>query len=117
MVFVPSTTIIAFIHELIATSRNPTLREFAEELHQRFYPDQDITYMDYFFELSAQENEGRFIVHHSKLIEYGVATSNRSSAMKDRLEVLELIEDEDWVLQDILQKSDQAAALLSSVFF
>jgi len=42
-------------------------------------------------------------VHHEKLIEYGVMTSGRSSAVKVKLDALGLVENEDYHLQDILQ--------------
>jgi len=38
-----------------------------------------------------------------KLIEYGIVTSNRSSTIKEKLNALELVENEDYHLQDILQ--------------
>lgn len=93
-----------FINELIATNSEPSIREFTAEVQQRFYPTQDISFMDYFFELAKQENEGKFIVPHAKLIEYGIATSTRSSAINDRLKSLGLIETEDFTLQDVLQR-------------
>jgi hypothetical protein len=105
MVFIATATIINFINEMIATSAKPTIREFAAEVHKRFYPEQDIAFMDYFFELASQENEGKFVVPHQKLIEYGVAASTRSSAIKTRLENLGLEEGPEYVLQDILQNS------------
>ncbi len=107
MVFVPTATIIDYINELIATSANANLRDFAMELHNRFYQNIDISFMDEFLEMSSQENENRFIVHHDQLKKYGIATSERSSAIKDRLESLGLTENEDWVLQDILQNSSK----------
>ena len=58
--------------------------------------------MEYFLELT--ENEGEFIVHHEKLIEYGVMSSKRSSAVKEKLDALELVEDIDYSeLRDIPQ--------------
>jgi hypothetical protein len=57
--------------------------------------------MEYFLELT--ENEGEFIVHHEKLVEYGIMSSIRSSAVKVKLDSLGLVEDEEYRLQDILQ--------------
>jgi len=105
MVFIATATITNFINEMIATSAKPTILEFAAEVHKRFYPEQDITFMNYFFELSSQDNEGKFVVPHQKLIEYGIATSGRSSAIKERLESLGLEEGPEYVLQDVLQNS------------
>ena len=55
--------------------------------------------MEYFLELT--QHEGKFIVHHEKLIEYGVVTSTKSSNIK--LDALGLVENEEYHLQDILQ--------------
>jgi len=109
MVFIATATIMNFINGLIATSAKPTIREFAAEVHKRFYPEQDIAFMDYFFELASQENEGKFVVPHQKLIEYGIATSGRSSAIKDRLESLGLEEGFEYLLQDVLQQLPSGA--------
>jgi hypothetical protein len=56
----------------------------------------------YFLELTTQERE--FVVHHEKLIEYGIVTSGRSSTIKEKLNALELVEAEDYLLQDVLQQ-------------
>jgi len=109
MVFIATATIINFINEMIATSAKPTILEFATEVHKRFYPEQDIAFMNYFFELASQENEGKFVVPHQKLIEYGIATSGRSSAIKERLESLGLEEGLEYLLQDILQQLPSGA--------
>ena len=93
-----------FINELIATNSEPSIREFTAEVQQRFYPTQDISFMDYFFELAKQENEGKFVVPHEKLIEYGIATSTRSNNLRGRLESLGLSESEDYLLLDVQQQ-------------
>jgi len=105
MVFIATATITNFINEMIATSAKPTILEFATEVHKRFYPEQDVTFMNYFFELASQENEGKFVVPHQKLIEYGVATSTRSSNLQDRLETLGLEEGPEYLLLDIQQRN------------
>jgi hypothetical protein len=60
--------------------------------------------MEYFLELT--EKEGEFIVHHEKLIEYGIMSSKRSWAVKQKLDALGLVEDEEYShhLQDVLQQ-------------
>ena len=52
--------------------------------------------LKYFLELTTRE--GEFVVHHEKLIEYGVMTSGRSSAVKTKLDALELVENIDYSL-------------------
>jgi hypothetical protein len=79
------TLITNYINELIATLSKISILEFAAEIQKRCYPDLDITFMDYFFELASQENDGKFIVPHSKLIEFGIATSGHGSHIRDRI--------------------------------
>jgi len=105
MVFIATATITNLINEMIATSAKPTILEFATEVHKRFYPEQDIAFMNYFFELASQENEGKFVVPHQKLIEYGVATSTRSGDIKTRLESLGLEEGPDYTLRHVSQRN------------
>jgi hypothetical protein len=91
-----------FIQQLIQQETKMSLEEFFNGIHERFYPDQDISFMNYFLELT--EHEGEFIVHHEKLVEYGVVTSKRSSTIKEKLDALRLVEDEEYLLQDVLQQ-------------
>ena len=65
-------------------------------VHQKFYSNYDISFMEYFLELTT--HEGEFVVHHEKLVEYGIMTSNRSSNMKQKLDALELVENIDYSL-------------------
>ena len=58
--------------------------------------------LKYFLELTTRE--GEFVVHHEKLIEYGVMTSIKSNHVKVKLDALELVENEDYSeLPDIRQ--------------
>lgn len=47
------------------------------------------------------------MVHHKKLIEYRIATSNRSSNIQQKIDALRLVEDEDYQLLDIQQPVPQ----------
>ena len=58
--------------------------------------------MNYFLELTNHENE--FVVHHDKLREYGIMTSQKSGHVKEKLEQLMLIEDEDYLPTDVRQQ-------------
>ena len=94
-----------FANNLGETMAKITMEYFFREIHSQFYPDQDITFMEYFLELTEHENE--FIVHHDKLREYGIMTSTQSNAVKSKLDQLELIEGEDFEVQDILELRKQ----------
>ena len=91
-----------FVQTLSHNAVKITMTEFFKEIHSQFYSHVDISFMDYFLELAEHENE--FVVHHSKLVEYGIVTSTRSNDIKDRLHVLSLIEGEDYTLRDIPQR-------------
>ena len=90
-----------YIQNLIETGNKLSLEDFFKNVHQKFYSDYDISFMKYFLELTTQE--GEFVVHHEKLIEYGIMMSGRSSAVKVKLDALGLVENEDYHLQDVLQ--------------
>jgi hypothetical protein len=92
-----------FIKSLVDSKTKITLKDFFKTIHDKFYPKQDISFMEYFLELT--EHEGEFYVHHEKLIEYGVMSSKRSSDVKVKLDALELVEDEEYsLLRDISQQ-------------
>ncbi len=107
--------ITAYINELVVLNKAILLRDFVIEMQQRFYPDQDISFMDEFMEYASMENEGKFIIPHQKLVEFGVVTSARSSNIKDRLMSLGLVENEDFELLDI-QQLDLKVELQLSMF-
>jgi len=103
-----------FIQSLIQQETKMSLEEFFKGIHERFYPAQDISFMNYFLELT--EHEGDFIVHHEKLVEYGIMSSQRSSAVKTKLDALGLVENEDYRLQDILQPVPQGGTSTKKVY-
>ena len=56
--------------------KNIKLNEYFNLIHSQFYSKIDISFMDYFLELTNHENE--FIVDHIKLQEYGVINTIKS---------------------------------------
>jgi len=95
------TTQQEYIQDLVQNETKLNLEEFFTDIHERFYPNQDISFMEYFLELT--EHEGEFYVHHEKLIEYGIVTSKRSSNVKEKLDALGLVENEDYHLTDVCE--------------
>ena len=79
-----------------------TMTEFFNNIHSRFYPNQDISFIEYFLELT--EHDGEFVVHHSKLFEYGIMTSTESSKVNEKIKSLGLIQDIDYTLADIRER-------------
>ncbi len=80
------------------------LTEYFKEIHAKFYPDLDISFMDYFLDLT--KNEGEFIVEHQKLQEYGVINTIKSSTIKQTLDKCLLTENEDYQVHNVMQQSD-----------
>ena len=103
-----------YIQNLIQNETKLNLEDFFKSVHQKFYSNYDISFMTYFLELTTQE--GEFVVHHEKLIEYGIVTSNRSSTIKEKLDALELVENEDYNLQDILQVRKNRGDVIKKVY-
>ena len=79
-----------------------SMEDFFKYIHANFYPEQDISFMEYFLKLT--ENEGEFVVPHTKLIEYGIITSDRSSVILEKINTLGLENEVDYQVQDILQQ-------------
>ena len=89
-------TISDYINRQIIAFNKITFRDFIVDFQAQFYPKQDISFMDYFLELSMEENKGQFIVHHEKLYEYGAAVSAQSRDIKELLDALCMAENEDY---------------------
>ncbi len=64
--------------------RNLKLNEYFKEIQSKFYPELDISFMNYFLELIPKKDE--ICIEHKKLIEYGIINTNRSNDIKDCLE-------------------------------
>ena len=79
-----------------------TMESFFNEIHDRFYSDIDVSFMEYFLELTKHEYE--FVVPHAKLIEYGVMTSARSNDILKKFSDLDLENGKDYLLRDISQQ-------------
>ena len=79
-----------------------TMTEFFVNVHSQFYSDQDISFMEYFLELTEHEDE--FYVHHSKLAEYGIMTSTDSYDAFGRFKNLKLVKNADYLLRHISEQ-------------
>ncbi|KAF4031364.1 hypothetical protein GN244_ATG16819 [Phytophthora infestans] len=86
-----------------------SLMEFFNDIHDKFYPDKDITFMEKFIKMMQHENE--FCVPGEKLREYGIIASTRSSTIKEKLDSLGLIEGEHYRLQDVLKQSETSRGI------
>jgi hypothetical protein len=96
------TTLSSYVDSLVASRTKVSLQDFVRYAEVQHNSEEISTaFMEYFFLLTADENEGRFMVPHDKLIEYGIATSTRSGDIKKRLDSLGLLEDEDYLTRDV----------------
>jgi hypothetical protein len=81
--------------------KNVKLNEYFNLIQSEFYSNIDISFMDYFLELTNNENE--FIVNYIKLQEYGVLTNIKSSTILQTLNGSNLIENEDYLVHNVMQ--------------
>ena len=110
-----SSQIQEFIQNLVNSDETKmSLIDFFKTIHSKFYSNYDISFMEYFLELTA--HEGEFIVHHEKLIEYGIMTSGRSNDVNKKLEALDLVENIDYRLRDVSQPVPQGGYSTKKVY-
>jgi hypothetical protein len=103
-----------FVQTLAQNTNKFSMNEFFKTVHSQFYYEVDISFMDYFLELTTHESE--FVVHHSKLTEYGIVSSKKSNDIKDRLDSLGLIEDIDYNLRDVPQVRKERGYVVKKVY-
>jgi hypothetical protein len=84
-----------------------SLQEFFTYVHATYYSDQDISFMEYFLELT--QHSGEFVVPHTKLLEFGIMSSTRSSNVLEKLAQLDLENEVDYLLLDIQQQLTSGA--------
>ena len=99
-----------FVETLVSNNETKmSLLDFFKNIHKKFFPDYDISFMQYFLELTRHRR--KFVVHHEKLVEYGVMTAKNSARVKDKLDALKLVENKDFslleVLEDVIQNLPQ----------
>ena len=61
--------------------------------------------MEYFLDIT--EHRGEFYIPHSKLIEFGIMTSERSNDALVKFERLQMVEGQDYRLRDVSQPVEQ----------
>ena len=104
-----------YIQTLVDCSEKMSLLDFFKNIHSKFYSDYDISFMQYFLELTTRE--GEFMVHHEKLIEYGVMTSGRSNDVNKKLNALDLVENVDYSeLRDVSQLRPQGGTSIKKIY-
>ncbi len=99
-------TFTEIIDNYVKNYKKITLNEFIEKIKNKLYPNKDMRFMEYFMELADEVNDGKFIVPHQKLIEYGVINieTKDSGKIKQKLETLDLISDKHYLFTNISEK-------------
>ncbi len=103
-----------YVLSLIETLTKKTLDEFFKEVHDKFYPEIDISFMNHFLELTNHRNE--FIVEHSKLYDYGIMVSKQSSDVKKKLIANGLEKDKDYELRDVSELRLQGGIAYKKIY-
>ena len=85
------------------------LTEFFGNVHDQIYSEIDVSFMNYFLEIV--DRDGEFVVPHSKLLEYGIMTSTESSRVRAKLNDLGLVKDEDYTLDDVVERGKSGAQI------
>ena len=104
-----------YVAQLANDQTKLTMSEFFSSIHARFYPNQDISFMKYFLELT--DHEDQFIVHHNKLREYGIMTSTQSSDAKKKFDTLLLIEGIDYRVRDVSDPVQQGGVATAKHYY
>jgi hypothetical protein len=67
------------VKSLVDLKNKITMKDFFKIIHTKFYPRQDISFIEYFLELSDHKEE--FIIHHDKLLEYEIMSFKQFSTI------------------------------------
>ncbi|ETL77326.1 hypothetical protein L917_21735 [Phytophthora nicotianae] len=84
-----------FVIGLAESLTKISVDEFFKRVHDQFYPDKNISFMEDF--LTLAEYDGKFIVHYTKLVEYGVVVTTLANSMQVLTKQLKLVESKDFV--------------------
>ena len=99
----------AFINAMIVDDIEMSLKDFTLKLHGQFYPHMNISFMEEFLKLADYEKEGQFIIPHKMLAKYGVVASDRNDAIKRRLDRLEFVEGQNYLIHHKVQQVKSGA--------
>jgi hypothetical protein len=102
---VSTTEISAFIDS--RADNEISLWNFTEQYHHEFGKEIDTAFMEYFFQvLSPRENNGQFVVHKDKLVEYAIVSDGCSSPnISNTLISLGLNKETDFALRDTSEQT------------
>jgi hypothetical protein len=97
------------VNDLAETLTKINLSEFFKKIHSECYPEYDISFMEYFLEICDKDDE--FVIHHSKLVEYGIMTSNDSHSVIRKLDRLKMIEGKHFTLHQLVERGKSGSQI------
>lgn len=89
----------AYIASLIEADQDISLEDFFHEMHRRFFPEQDLAFMEFFLQIVDHDEE--LVVEHQKLIEYGALAPNDTFNLQRMLDEFLFDKDTDYSVQVI----------------
>jgi hypothetical protein len=102
---VNNSIIIEYINKQANELIKYDLVDFFKIIHNTYFQDIDISFMEYFLELCNKRNE--FCINHNDLVKFDVfKLKNLSANVKERIVNLELIENEHYILLLNVQEQD-----------
>ncbi len=97
-----SDSIREYINNAVNSLEKIDMYDFFIYIHDNYYQDQDISFMDYFLEI--YDKIGQFVVPGEKLKEYSVLNNTSTSwTIKRLLDKSNFIENKDYRLHNVVQ--------------
>lgn len=94
-------TIRNIIDKYVVGYKNISLKNFILEVNDKVYPNYNFYFLDQFLEMTEKYNFSieKCNINYEKLIEYGVAFSDRNDVIKKKLDNCKLVEGVDYIVK------------------
>ena len=94
----------AYNANLVETLTKIDNNDYFKYIHNNFYPEQDVSFMNYFLELINSDDE--FCVDHNKLQDYCVLNSSQSCDIKRCLNQYNLFDNVNYLVRNVADQSE-----------
>jgi hypothetical protein len=113
---VPNVDIEEYNKTLVDNNEDLNIIDYFSRVHKLFFKTVDISFMNYFIELSHPSKKNSFIISEKELRKYGIL--NDHIRLKDIIRKYNLVHDSDWIYyqEEEENKSKQRKSLLGSIF-
>lgn len=94
-------TIRNIIDKYVVGYKNISLKNFILEVNNKVYPEYNFYFLDQFLEMTEYYHLSieKYYIPYEKLIEYGVAFSDRNDKIKKKLDNCKLVEGVDYIVK------------------